>query len=446
VLDDEGISQLETDPHEPQEVPEIIDISADDKLSQSTPNRKRKRKSMSFRSGQSGTVVRKGQMWHGRYYVDIPGEESRRRTSMPLGSASTMNKTEAKRKLRTILQGMGLNDDTHLERVESEAVVKTFASEAAWWKENRLSMFKPSCQETMGSHLDKYLIPRFGSLPNTAIDERRVQEFISDLSRKEHVWPNGVSRKLSPKTIRNVVGVLKQILGKKVCGDWELRFPENPEKEQRCLSPDEMRRVVNAVDGQWKALFATLAGTGMRCGEAFGLHVEDVDMKTGRIHIRRSVWNGQEGSVKTKRGYRVVNIEPALVEILASHLAGRTSGRVFATRNGTPFCKGNVRRKLNQILNSLNLGPAGLHAFRHGRVSVLQAMGVPSDLVKEWVGHSNLQTTSLYTHFQDDFRQRIASEVALFTKGFTQGNLAGKLPDGPNGPNFPSFAASAGAL
>jgi hypothetical protein len=26
---------------------------------------------MSFRSGQSGTVVRKGQMWYGRYYDDV---------------------------------------------------------------------------------------------------------------------------------------------------------------------------------------------------------------------------------------------------------------------------------------------------------------------------------------------------------------------------------------
>jgi integrase len=189
-------------------------------------------------------------------------------------------------------------------------------------------------------------------------------------------------------------------------------------------------------------LFATLAGTGMRCGEAFGLHVDDLDLAAGRICIRRSVWNGEEGTVKTKRGYRTVNIDPALVAMLAEHLDERTSGRVFATRNGTPFCKGNVRRKLNQILKSLKLAPAGLHAFRHGRVSVLQASGVPGDLVKEWVGHSSLQTTSLYTHFQDDFRQRIAREVALFSGE----NMVGKLLVGPNGPNLPSFAASAGAL
>ena len=376
-------------------------------------------------------------MWHGRYWVDLPDGESRRRASVSLGSIKTMKKPEAKRKLRAILQEMGLNDDTHLQRVEVGA--RTFGTEAAWWKENRLPILKPSCQETMGSHLNKYLLPRFGSLPMVAIDGRRVQEFIVDLSRTEYVLPKGKRRSLSQKSIRNIVGVLKLIVGEKVWREWDLRFPEIPHKEQRCFSPEEMRLIVNAATGQWKALFATLAGTGMRCGEAFGLHVEDLDLSAGRICIRRSVWNGEEGTVKTKSGYRTVNIDPSLVAMLTEHLNGRTSGRVFETRNSTPLAKGNVRRKLKEILKTLKLQTGGLHAFRHGRVSVLQASGVPGDLVKEWVGHSNLQTTSRYTHFQDDFRQRIAANVALFA----QENMAGKLPLGPNGPKFGAFAASA---
>jgi integrase len=103
--------------------------------------------------------------------------------------------------------------------------------------------------------------------------------------------------------------------------------------------------------------------------------------------------------------------------MLAAHLNERKTGRVFATRSGTPFCKSNVRRKLNQILKKLKLAPAGLHAFRHGRVSLLQENGVPGDLIREWVGHSNLRTTSRYTHFRDEFRNQVAREVGLFAQG-----------------------------
>jgi hypothetical protein len=32
--------------------------------------------------------------------------------------------------------------------------VTTFAQEAEWWRTNKLSLLKPSCQETMGQHVD----------------------------------------------------------------------------------------------------------------------------------------------------------------------------------------------------------------------------------------------------------------------------------------------------
>ena len=291
-----------------------------------TPNRKRG-KSMSFRSGQSGTVVRKGQMWHGRYYVDIPGGGNRRSDFCAVRFDSLHEEDGGQAEAPRDAEEMGLNQDSHLERNDTRS--QNVWPEAAWWRENRLSIFKPSCQETMGSHLDKYLIPRFGSLPIAAIDERRVQEFIADLTRMEYTWPNGVSKKLSPKTIRNIVGVLKQILGEKVWREWSLSLARGSLERAAMLQPElKCFRSSMPQQASGRFLFATLASTGLRCGEAFGLHVEDLDLATGRIYVRRSIWNGKEVSVKTKQGYRAVNIEPGLiVEMLAAHLGDRKVGQ-----------------------------------------------------------------------------------------------------------------------
>ena len=280
---------------------------------------------MTRRYGQSGYVVKKGNMWHGRYYVDL--QDRRKRVSVALGQIDQFTKPEAKRKLRELLEQSGINTEAHL--LQATKMSKTFSQEAAWWRQNKLSLLKPSCQETMGSHIDKYLLPRFGDLPIDAVDERKVQEFIADLNRTE----------LSPKSIRNFIGVLKVIVGKNRWRDWNLVLPEIAQKEQRYFTEEEMRKIVHSVEGQWHALFATMAGTDLRCGEVFGLHVEDLDLPSCRIHVRRSIWRGQEVTVKTRSGNRTVSIEPALAEILSAHLGGRTAGRVFQTKNGTPLSK-----------------------------------------------------------------------------------------------------------
>ena len=138
----------------------------------------------------------------------------------------------------------------------------------------------------MGSHIDKHLLPRFSDLSIDAVDERRVQEFIADLNRTE----------LAPKSVRNIIGVLKLILGKSRWQDWNLVLPEIPEREQRYFTEDEMRKIINFVTGVWRALFATMAGTGLRCGEVFGLHVEDLDLSSCRArknltgHHRPGKW------------------------------------------------------------------------------------------------------------------------------------------------------------
>jgi integrase len=325
-----------------------------------------------------------------------------------------------------MLEGMGLNEDKHLERIIN---TRNFRQEAEWWRDNKLSLYKPSVQETMGSHLDKYLLPKLGDDPLEEITERRVQEVIAELCHAEYVVPNGkrTRKRLSPKSVRNIVGVLRLVLGKR-SRDWSLVLPEVPRREQRYFTEDEMRRIIAASKGQWRVLFATLASTGLRAGEAFGLHVGDLDLEAGAITVRRSVWNGEEVTPKTKSGYRVVNIDPDLVDVMREHLNGRRGGRIFQTRTGTPHSKGNVRRKLHETLRALGIPLGGLHAFRHGRVSILQSRGVPGDLVKEWVGHSSLQTTSRYTHFDEGYKRRVARSLSL--------GMEEKLPDGPHGPRF----------
>jgi integrase len=235
------------------------------------------------------------------------------------------------------------------------------------------------------------------------IDEKRVQEWISGLQKQG---------KLAPKSIHNVWKILKLILGK-TTREWTIRLPGIPEKEQRYFTPEEAKKITDEADGQYKPLFAIQFATGMRFGELAGLHIDDLDFEQSMIRIRRSTYRLQEVTPKSQAGHRQIDVDPETMAMLRQHLGNRQTGRVFQTKNGTPLVVNNVNRHvLKPICKALNIPIGTTHAFRHGRISVLQQNNVPGDLIKKWVGHTSLKTTPRYTHFPAEYRQKVVSELA----------------------------------
>jgi len=70
---------------------------------------------------------------------------------------------------------------------------------------------------------------------------------------------------------------------------------------------------------------------------------------------------------------------------------------------------------LHPLLKRLGIPKAGLHAFRHSRVTMLRKNGTSEDLQKQWIGHSSLRTTDGYshTHQELEYRRLAASKAGL---------------------------------
>jgi integrase len=400
------------------------------------PDQRRKGKSMSRRSGQKGQVVRKGDMWHIRFYVDVPGQEKRQRKSVPIGPAGgkeKLTKPEAARKGAELIAQMGVNTKEHLERAITPNPVTTFRQRVEWCRKYHQAWTegKPHPIRTMESALKKHVLPRFGSLPLEEITETGVQEFAAELRQAtfERRRKNGTlikTYKLSRKSILNIIDIIKLVLGRKVWATWDWKLPKAPRPRQRYFTQEEIQKIINAAQGQNRVLFALLAGTGMRISEAAGLRIDDLDFANCVIYVRRAIVDGIEQSTKTENGDRIIDIDPELAEVLREHLAGRTSGRVFQASNGAPIDDGNLRsRVLHPLLKKLGIPHGGFHAYRHGRVTILRKNGTPSELEKQWIGHSSLRVTDGYSHTDQEveYRQRNARKVGL---GFVIG---------PNGPN-----------
>src|SRR2546426_12463525 len=106
------------------------------------PVRARRRKSMSRRTGQNGTIEVRNGAYRGRWLEDVPGQVERVKRSVVLGFVKEMTRSEAKRKLREIITASGINSPRY--RIPS---ADCFAKRVEWWEQNYLEIGRASCRE-----------------------------------------------------------------------------------------------------------------------------------------------------------------------------------------------------------------------------------------------------------------------------------------------------------
>jgi integrase len=206
--------------------------------------------------------------------------------------------------------------------------------------------------------------------------------------------------------------------------NWNFHFiglPVIDEKKQRkpSFTAREVEQILARAKGRYRVLFALLAGTGLRIGEAFGLRLgEHLSGDFSTINLRQSVWRGSVQAPKTDNAVREIDVPSSLAAFLNASVGGRTSGFLFQTESGRPLTQRNVLRDgLGKIRRDMKLeGGKAFHSFRRFRTSHLRKNRVPWDLQKLWLGHANKDVTDRYAEqLKEDveWRKQEAERVGL---------------------------------
>ncbi len=197
-----------------------------------------------------------------------------------------------------------------------------------------------------------------------------------------------------------------------------------------------MTKIVANAKGQLAILYALLAGSGLRIGEALALRVDDV--KDGVVGVRHTLCKvtNKLQSPKTENGIREIDLHSSLAAALRSLTAGCDAGFVFQSESGGPLHQSNLlRRSLHAILAKMKREACGFHSFRRFRVTHLRKSRVPEDLIRFWIGHSDKSITDGYSKVREDleFRRFTAEQAGL---GFHMPVVEIKLPVSPYSPHI----------
>ncbi|MGZ6638200.1 MAG: tyrosine-type recombinase/integrase, partial [Solirubrobacteraceae bacterium] len=199
------------------------------------------------------------------------------------------------------------------------------------------------------------------------------------------------------------------------------RPSSDDERPKRVLTAAELRRLLEAVDENYRLIFELAAETGARLGEVLGLVWGEIDLDARTITFTHQLSRGERVPLKTKRSRRCIEITPRLsAKLAAAKLAAQSSGDhdyVFVTRTRTPPDHRNVggrvlaravrRAELGEVERDGRIvqGAPTFHSLRHSHGSALIAAGWDIEEVSARLGHSNVATTQrAYVHAYDAAR------------------------------------------
>lgn len=164
----------------------------------------------------------------------------------------------------------------------------------------------------------------------------------------------------------------------------------------RYLKLDEITRLLNACEGEFRNLVHGALLTGCRYGELARLLVGDFNPQAGTVTIRLSK-SGQS---------RHVTLTEEGLDLIGALAVGRPAGNLlFPKDDGTAWGASHQKRPLEAACKRAGIIPAiNFHILRHTHASHLAMSGAPMAVIARQLGHADTRMTERhYAHLAPNY-------------------------------------------
>jgi integrase len=281
---------------------------------------------------------------------------------------------------------------------ETPRATPTFHEFASEWLRNREPELRPKSIASYRWQLTNHLLPAFAPMRLDAIGPEDVDRFKAAKLREGAIGPNQVNKCLG--TLARILKAARRYghLERNPLDDVDRVRGTRPGRPTP--DPEQLPSLLDRC-GALRPIVATMAGAGLRVGEAVALNWRDVNLASGSLRV---------GAAKTDAGVRSVDLPLALRELLADHKARSAhSGPgdpVFCNREGRRQTVSNVERRFKTALRRANgrlaeltiepIGEAATpHSLRRLYASVRYALGDDPVYVAEQMGHADAGALSM---------------------------------------------------
>lgn len=310
----------------------------------------------------------------------------------------------------------------------------------AWFREWLATYKEPKglTHKSLGMYTEKYngyIKPRIGRMKLKEVKDTHLQKIMNE--------QGGMSSSHAQKVCQVLKGMFKRARQSRLIlydPSELLELPATTTGTHRSITDAERAAILEVAKTSRAGLWVlTLLYTGMRPGETAALTWNDVDLEHNEIHVHaaRESGTGTIKEPKTAAGVRDIPIHAQLRPLLLD-AKGNPFSPVFPNHAGKlpddatmyrwwkAFLRSvdihmGAKVYRNKIIESKLADDLTIYCLRHTFCTDLQRSGVPLNVAKELMGHSDISTTAnIYTH-----RDRNVLHAGIALLDGTGGNSGG---------------------
>jgi len=373
-------------------------------------------------------MARKGENIHkrkdGRWEARIAVEESGIKKYKSLYGKSYK---ETKAKLLYFYANRKKEEFSQTRAISGNAsTIKTFSEVTSeWFSVNKMRQ-KASTQLKYHNMFDNHILPFFGDMPITDIDEVNASSFLAEkLANGALCQSSGVHTSLSGSYVRTMGTLISSVLMYAAMKGYRdiLKTPiSKPSEERKSISvmgKSDLAKINQLLQSDMSCTAVGIAialNAGLRIGEVCALRWDDIDLEAKTIHVRHTVArvkndapdykiNGKTPKSKliidvpkTQSSRRDIPINSRLYGILANAKKALVSDYVVSNRKSFVSPR-TFEYRYHKFLQKHGITDTNFHVLRHTFSTRCVEVAVDIKSLSEMLGHSKVSTTlGIYVH------------------------------------------------
>lgn len=385
----------------------------------------RKRKNTRNASGSGSIRQRPDGTWEARFSTGRdPGTGKRIRKSV-----YGKTQAEVRKKMNSAIHEVDTGTYTEPSRL-------TVAEWLDTWVETYTSNLKDRTRAMYRGYIDTRIKPNLGAVRLYALNTPTIQ-------RMYNGFLDG-NQPLSPKTVKNIHGILHKALKQAVEIGYirvnpadSCKLPRTEKQEIKPFTEEQMKAFLKEVHGHpFERLYLTALFTGMRQGELLGLPWRQVDFAAGTILIDQQMQIvNREYKIVTTKNSKPRRITPASFVMeqlrrqqirqaewkLAAGSVWENSGLVFTDEIGHHLARETVYSNFKRLAAAIGRPDARFHDLRHTyAVSSLRA-GDDVKTLQDTLGHYTASfTLDVYGHVMEEMKKASAARMDALISSIAQ--------------------------